>query len=152
MNRILIASLMILSVRVTYSDDKPLTGDLAKLQGTWKGKTGQDGRFESVMTLKRDTGALDNTTADGSKMGLTYKFEIDEKAEPKRIHTYEIVRYGGNGSGPEHVYGIYRFIDENTVEFCNGFNGQYPTEFKGGEPGTFLFTLKRDTGATKSEK
>jgi uncharacterized protein (TIGR03067 family) len=153
MSRILIASIIILSVGTACADDKPATGELAKLQGTWEGRTGRDGRYQTVMTFKKDTGATDNTTVDGKKIGLSYKFEIDEKADPKRIHIYDIIRYGGNGSGPAHVYGIYRFIDPDTIEFCNGFDGRYPTEFKNGEPGSsLLFTLKRGTQATKADK
>jgi uncharacterized protein (TIGR03067 family) len=153
MNRVLVASFVLIWVHTTVAEDKPLTGDLAKLQGVWKGTTGQDGRFQTVMTLKGQSGALDNTTSDGSKIGLKYKFDIDEKADPKRMHVFEIVRYGGNGSGPEHVYGIYRFIDADTIEICNGFDGKYPTEFQPGEQGkSFLFKLKRDTDAAKSEK
>jgi uncharacterized protein (TIGR03067 family) len=153
MNRVLVASIVLIWVHTTFAQDKPPTGDLAKLQGVWKGTTGEDGRFQTVMTLKGQSGALDNTTRDGSKIGLKYKFEIDEKANPKRIHAFEIVRYGGNGTGPEHLYGIYRFIDADTIEICNGFGDKYPTEFQPGEHAkSFLFKLKRDTDAAKSEK
>jgi hypothetical protein len=124
--------------------DKPVQGDLAKLQGVWKGKTGRNGIFESVMTIKGETGRLDNTTPDGNKIGLTYKLRIDEGAKPhKTIDSFDIVRYGGTGNGPDHVFGIYEFIDDNTLRFCNGFD-KYPAEFKGGDPGqSILFTLKR---------
>jgi uncharacterized protein (TIGR03067 family) len=152
MNRLLIAAILIALVPATHADDKPLTGDLAKIQGVWKGKTGRDGQFETVMTVKGNSGAYDNTTRDGSKIGLTYKLEIDEKAEPRRIHMYEVTRYGGNGSGPEEVFGIYKFIDDDTIMLCNGFDGKYPAEFKGREGTSTVFTLKRETKETKPEK
>jgi hypothetical protein len=149
MNRILMASILIALVHGTYADDKHLTGDMVRIQGVWKGRTGPERQFQTVMTIKGNSGAFDNTTRDGSKIGLTFKFEIDEKAEPRRMHKYDIVRYGGNGSGPEHVYGIYTFIDNDTIMFCNGLEGKYPTEFKAGEGTSTVFTLKRDNEAKK---
>jgi hypothetical protein len=36
---------------IAPADDKPVKGDLAKLQGTWTGRTGRDGDFLSTMTI-----------------------------------------------------------------------------------------------------
>jgi hypothetical protein len=147
-------SLMFLWVHACRGDDKPLTGDMAKFQGTWKGETGRDGQYQTVMIFKGHAGTTDNTTLNGDKIGLTYKFDIDEKAKPhKRIHIYDIVRYGGNGSGPDQVYGIYEFVDANTIRFCNGFDGRYPTEFKDGERrSSLLFTIKREAEVANTGK
>jgi hypothetical protein len=151
---LLALSLIFLWVHASRADDKPLTGDMAKIQGTWKGQTGRDGQFQTVMTLKGNTGKVDNTTSTGDKIGLAYKFEIDDKAKPyKTIRIYDIVRYGGNGRGPEQVYGIYEFVDANTIRFCNGFDGKYPTEFKDSEGrSSLLFTLKRDAEVAETGK
>ena len=104
--------------------------------------------------FKRETGAFDNITPDGTKVGGTFRFEIDEKAEPyRRIHLHDIRLYGANGNGHEQVHGIYKFIDDNTIMFCNRFDGKYPTEFENGEPQKCnVFTLKREPEVEKTEK
>jgi hypothetical protein len=147
------AALLCTLMHPASADDTPKKGDLAKIQGVWKGKTGRNGMFESVMTIKGDTGRLDNTTANGRKIGLTYKITIDEGAKPhKTLDSSDIVRYGGSGKGADHVFGIYEFVDDNTIRFCNGFD-KYPTEFKDGDDGPpILFTLKRVTEDAKPEK
>ena len=76
------AALLLTLAHPVYADDKALTGDLAKLQGVWTGKTGRNGILDSVMTIKGDTGRLDNTMPNGKIIGLTYKFTIDERAKP----------------------------------------------------------------------
>lgn len=146
------ASLLTLAHPV-YTDDKPPTGDVKKLQGVWKGKTGRNGIFDSVMTIKGDAGRLDNTTPNGKIIGLTYKFTIDERAKPfKTMDKFDIVRYGGTGNGPNHVFTIYEFLDDNTIRFCNGFD-KYPTEFKRADDNsTTLSTFKRVTEDAKPEK
>ncbi len=132
-------------------DDEPLTGDLARIQGTWKADTGGDKGLQFVETFKRDTGAFENTAPDGRKVaGATFRFEIDEKAEPcRRIHFYDMKRNGGIGSGPGQVHSIYTFIDDNTILFCNRFDGRYPKGFENGER---VFTLKRQPEVEKAEK
>jgi RNA polymerase sigma factor (sigma-70 family) len=131
-------------------DDEPLTGDLARIQGTWKADTGGPKDLQFVETFKRDTGAFENTAPDGRKFGATFRFEIDEKAEPcRRIHFYDMRRNGGNGSEARQVHGIYTFIDDNTILFCNRFDGTYPKGFDYGER---VFTLKREPEVQRAEK
>jgi hypothetical protein len=106
-----------------------------------------------VMTIKGDAGRLDNTLPDGTIVGLTYKFTIDERAKPfKTMDEFDIVRYGGAGKGPDHVFTIYEFLDANTIRCCNGFK-KYPTEFKrADDDSTTLATFKRVTEDAKPEK
>jgi hypothetical protein len=131
-------------------DDKPLTGDLAKIQGTWKERNGGNKNSQFAETFKRDTGAFDNTRPDGTKFGGTFRFEIDEKAEPyRRIHLYDMGRSVGNGGAPHEVHGIYTFIDDNTIMFCNRFDGKYPTGLDNGER---VVILKREPEVKKVEK
>jgi hypothetical protein len=131
-------------------DDKPLTGDLAKIQGTWKERNGGNKNSQFAETFKRDTGAFDNTRPDGTKFGGTFRFEIDEKAEPyRRIHLYDMGRSVGNGGTPHEVHGIYTFIDDNTIMFCNRFDGKYPTGLDNGER---VVILKREPEVKKVEK
>ncbi len=125
--------------------DNPQMSDLARLQGRWTGKTGANGLFQTTMTIKGDTCSLDNIRAGGNRIGLTGKIVINEQARPhKTIDTMNIIRYGGTGEGPDHVEGIYEFIDDDTIKICNGFNGR-PTRFMSGEGGSsMVFTLKRE--------
>ncbi len=113
-------------------NDEHLTGDLARLQGTWTGTTGTNEHFQTVEAFKGKTGRTDNTTPDGKEIGLIYRFDIDEDAKPhKRMHIYDIARYpGSGGGGPKEVHAIYKFIDDNTIMYCNGFDGQYPAAFE----------------------
>lgn len=126
------------------ANDEHLTGDLAKIQGTWTGKTGTNGLLQTVETFKGKTGRTDNTTPDGKEIGLVFRFELDENAKPyKRMHVYDIARYGGGAGGPKEVHGIYTFIDDNTIMFCNGFDGKYPTAFEN-SASSLVCTLKRE--------
>jgi hypothetical protein len=156
---LLSAALLLTLASSIQGDDKPLTGDLAKLQGVWEGKTGRErktgreGMLVTVMTIKGDTGRVDNTTPNGNKIGLTFKFTINESAKPfKTMDRFDIVRYGGAGTGPNHIFTIYEFLNDNTIRFCNGFD-KYPTEFKSADDfSTTLATLKRVTKDAKPGK
>ena len=136
--------------------EKPLTGDLAKIQGAWKEKTGGDKHLQFAETFNRNAGAFDSTTSKGKKFGGTFRFEIDESAKPhRRIHLHDIRRYGkdrgyeGNAGGPNEVFGIYKFMGDNNIMICNRFDGKYPAGFENGE---VVFTLKREPEVEKTEK
>lgn len=135
---------------IALADDKPIKGDLAKFQGRWTGKTGRNDAFQSTMTIKGDVCSFDNVRRDGEKIGYTSKIEVNGQATPhKAIDQTNIIRYGGSGTGPEQIFGIYEFIDDNTIRICNGFDGR-PTEFKNGDrQAPTLFTLKRETTEDK---
>ncbi len=132
---------------------KLLSGDLAKIQGTWKGKAGVDRTLQTVETFSGQTGNAESTTLQGERFGLTFRFDIDENAKPYgRLHIYDIIRYSGGSAGaPDQVHGIYKFIDENTIVICNRFDGVYPTGFTD-QPSSVVFTLKRETAVEKTEK
>jgi hypothetical protein len=134
------------------ADEKPKKGDLAKLQGTWTGKTGLDGCLQTTFIFNGDSCLFDNVTKSGEKIGGTGKVALDELAKPHKTITQTIIsRYGGVGRGPDHVFGIYEFIDANTVRICNGFD-QRPTDFSGRDSQDFMvFTLKRETKEEEEE-
>jgi len=132
--------------------DEHLTGDLARIQGVWKGKTGTDGYFQTVETFKGKTGRTDNTTPAGKEIGLIYLFDIDEHAKPhKRMRIYDISRYGAGSGGPKEVYGIYTFIDDDTLMFCNGFDGKYPAAFEN-SASSLVYTMKREPAVKNPAK
>src|SRR4051812_29205948 len=110
---LLAASVVIVLGQFAHAEDKTLKGDLAKLQGVWRGKTGSNGQLDTVMIIKGDAGTMDNTLQSGKRVGLTYKILIDEEAKPhKTIDSFDILRYGTDRTGgARHVYGIYKFLD-----------------------------------------
>lgn len=146
------AAVLALLAQPASADDPPPKGDLAKLQGIWKGKSGPNGNVDLVMTIKGNTGTTVGTIADGRKLTATFKFTIDEDAKPhKTMDAFEFVRSGG-GVGADHLYSIYMFNDNNTVVICNS-NDKYPSEFKAGENGSpSIHTLKRVTDKDKKVK
>lgn len=127
------------------ADETPKKGDLAKLQGIWAGKTGPEDSFQTTLTIKGESCSFENVTESGDKIGGTSKITIDELAKPHKTMDNTIVsRLGGDGGGPKHVFGIYEFIDDNTVRICTGFDKR-PTDFRGSGSGGFMaFTLKRE--------
>ena len=89
--------LLLILGSLAIADDKPIKGDLAKLQGTWTGRTERDGSYQSTMTIKGDECSFDNVTRNGDKIGFTSKIEVNERAEPhKTLDHADIRRYGGS--------------------------------------------------------
>ncbi len=155
MNRLPLLSIALLFglANIAPAADEPIKGDLARLQGTWVATTGQGDRFQTTFNIKGNLCSFDNVTESGSKIGGTSTITVDELAKPyKTIDQTITSRYGDAGGGPEHVVGIYEFIDANTIRFCNGFDKR-PTDFQGGGSRIFVaFTLKRETEEDKANK
>lgn len=132
--------------KMATARDEPITGDLAKLQGTW---TGSDEVFHFRWTINGNISTFDNTSRDGNNIGLTSRITVNDRAKPhKTIDKTVISRYGaaGGGAAPVHILGIYEFIDENTIRINNGFNNERPTEFGARDSwSSGVFTLKRET-------
>ena len=151
--RLLSIALLLLLGNIAPAADEPIKGDLARLQGTWTGRTMRDGVLQSTMNIKGDVCSFDNVSPNGEKIGFTSKIEVNEQAKPhKTIDHTDIIRYGGSGNGPDHILGIYEFVDDNTIKFCNGFDKR-PTEFKNGDGGRLImFTLKRETKGDNAKK
>ena len=132
-------------VPAAFGDDKPIEGDLAKLQGTWTGKTGRNGVFATTWTIKGDVVRFDNLTGSGKSIGGVSKITLDPGGKPhKTIDSTIFERQGAKGGGPGVVQGIYEFIDADTIRICNGFS-ERPDGFKedNGDLSRSLFTLKR---------
>ncbi len=134
---------------IATADDKSIKGDLARLQGTW---TGSDPVFQFTMTIKEDVFAFDNIMQNGERIGLTSRIVVNDRARPhKTIDQTLVSRYGGSpGTAPDHVFGIYEFIDDNNIRINNGFDRR-PSEFGDRGPGSSgVFTLKRKTREDKA--
>ena len=138
----------------SLADDKPIEGDLAKLQGSWSGKTGRNGVFTTVWTIKGDQVQFDNVTESGKKTtGGTGILALDGQGKPhKTIDSTIVKRQGGIGGGPGIVLGIYEFVDADTIRICNG-SPTRPAAFGEDVDGEFrmTFTLKRVTGPKESK-
>ncbi len=146
-------ALLIVLGNIAPADDKPIKGDLARLQGTWTGKTMRGGLTQSTVNIKGDVCSFDNILPNGEKIGFTSKINVNDQAKPhKTIDHTDINRYGGSGNGPAQILGIYEFVDDNTIKICNGFD-ERPSEFKNGDGRPpILFTLKRETKEVKPKK
>ena len=153
MNRPLLAQafVLILLVNITSADDKPVAGDLAKLQGTWTVNAARQKNVQVVWTIKGNTLAFDSTTPDGRKFGGNCKIEIDEQAKPHKTMDASNFTHYGSGRGSDHLICIYEIVDNNTFRVCSSPDNR-PSEFtdggRGGPPG--LFTLTRTTEPEKS--
>ena len=132
-------------------EDKPVettavTGDLAKLQGTWEEEIRPDRVVRSQWIVKGNTVSFVSTLLrNGREVSGTFKLALDEQAKPHRtIDSSHFIRSSkADINGPDNVPGIYRFLDDDKIEICNGFDVR-PSEFR--DPGQrqgALFTLKR---------
>jgi hypothetical protein len=135
---------------IAPADDKPIKGDLARLQGTW---TARLDPFQSTMTIRGHTCWFDNVAADGSRVGLISTIDVNERARPhKTIDDTHITRYGRGGPGLDRVLGIYEFLDEDTIRINNGSDDERPAGFDEGPDDwrSGAFIMKRDTGQVKA--
>jgi uncharacterized protein (TIGR03067 family) len=124
----------------------PVTGDLAKLQGLWEEEPRPDKDVKSQWLVKGNTVSFVSTLLrNGRKVTGTCELALDEQAKPhKTIDSSRFIRSDkADINGPDRVPGIYRFLDDDKIEICNGFDVR-PSEFRDpGERQGALFTLKR---------
>lgn len=124
-----IAAVALLSTSVVSAADAP-TGDLAKLQGKWKGMAGPDKTVSLLMEIKDTRVTVRFSSPDGQDFLIKGKIKIDEKADPKTMDWVEFV--GADGDAVPDSKSIYK-VDGDTFEVCsNGPDGERPKEFKDG--------------------
>jgi hypothetical protein len=73
------------------ADEKPKKGDLAKLQGTWTGKTGLDGCFQTTFIFNGDLCFFDKDKANVDQ-GATASARA--KAPPSEVEGFYRVKWG----------------------------------------------------------
>jgi len=119
------------------ADDVKPDGDLKTMQGTWVRAEG--GEPEVKWVIKGDT--LKATVGDRD---YTCKLALDPKATPHRSADI-VIKEGADDSAGKTSRAIYKF-DGDTMIFCVSTPGgeNRPTEFKGVEGESFLFTLKKE--------
>src|SRR5262249_5144880 len=64
--------------------EKPLGGDLAKLQGRWTATAGPQKDIPMEMEIKGTKSTIRLTTPDGADIELSSEIKLDEKADPKK--------------------------------------------------------------------
>jgi uncharacterized protein (TIGR03067 family) len=132
--------------RVKDPEEKPITGDLGKLQGTWLTHVGANEELEIAMTIKVNAYTATWVKDDGSKIELKGELRVNEKATPNKTIDFFNTK-GEGGEDARDSLGIYEFEDEK-VKFCVGGPGdERPTEFKRGDDGAphiIVFTKKKD--------
>ena len=132
---------------LTSVDDSAPKGDLAELQGTWKGKAGPpDEEVQLTMVVEGDAVTETITMDNGEEHTNKAKLKLDDKASPKAMDLVDFERQPGSKSPPPSPR-IYE-LKGDTLKVCCGHNDSSPrpTEFKTGGEGrdyTIVITLKR---------
>lgn len=115
-------------------DEKPLNGDLAKLQGTWTAPAGPEGGPLITMTIKVNAYTANWDRDDGTKAVRKGELRVNEQATPHKTIDFFNTKHE-DGDSVRDSLGIYQF-DGDKVKFCVGDPGdERPTEFKKGEDG-----------------
>ncbi len=127
--------------------------DAKKIVGTWKRvKMEIDGKEQgdaNRYAIQIDDARLKFLT-DGRKAGNSPTYRLDPTKNPRQIDVINSLLVGGRKVGPQ--LGIYRFIDDDTLEIClnqplGKDSDKRPTAFstKPGEgSGSILHVLKRE--------
>jgi uncharacterized protein (TIGR03067 family) len=148
--RLLLSAVFVLATTgIALADDKAPAGDLAKLQGKWKGTIGQ-GELEVTVEIKDTTVTASYVSGQGENVSLKGKLKVDDKAQPKTVDWVEFKRDNGDEM-PDNL-AIYE-LSGDEWKICNGGPGNpRPTEFKNGDDGQpSLITLKRVKEEKKSD-
>jgi uncharacterized protein (TIGR03067 family) len=154
MNRISAFAVLALLASPVFADDKdkPAKGDLAKFQGTWTSSFGANNEVGLVVTFKESAAHVKFTIGDGQSIEVDGAIKLDEKAKPHKTVDWVDFKAPQGDAAPDN-FGIYEFIDDNTLKVCNGGPGnERPTEFKAGDSGApQLITLKREAKKAADE-
>ena len=116
----------------------PITGDLAKLQGTWTTDRAdpRDG-LELTLTISGKTATTTTIEPDGTTSLRTSGLEIDEDADPK---TLDLI---SQGAEPQHFLGIYELASDRLTLCVGPPGGSRPSEFRAEPRGQQVVVLKR---------
>lgn len=131
------------------AQDKPLEGDLKKLQGKWSAKAaGPDASTTVTLILEQGKITFLVPAPTGEEMTIAGTYAIDEKAEPKAI-TWTGMKVKERDL-PD-VPGIYAFDGDDTLKIAGGNGKERPKAFvekgkesEGQRPNTMVFTRVKD--------
>ncbi len=112
--------------------DEP-KGDLARLQGSWKGKVGPGKDIPVTVTIKGNAVELVIPRPDGDEARVKGEIKLDEKASPKTLDWVNFV--APNGDDLPANLGLYKFEGETWVVCSGGPGKERPSKFEAGEGG-----------------
>lgn len=127
------------------ADEKPITGDLGKFQGSWTAKAGENQEITVLMTVKGNTVTARLDHGDGNVTELKGEMRVNEQASPRTIDFFHFTK--GDGEAADDNLGIYAFEDEKIKVCVGGAGNERPTEFKaddGGSHNLLIFSKKKD--------
>jgi uncharacterized protein (TIGR03067 family) len=113
--------------------EKAPEGDLAQLQGEWKGTVGPERNIPVLLTIKDKAISVKITAPDGQEYTMEGELKLDEKASPKAVDWVNFKTPAGEETQPNK--GIYRLEKDKWVVCNGGPSNPRPTEFKQGEGG-----------------
>jgi uncharacterized protein (TIGR03067 family) len=146
MRTMLPAVVITLSAGAVWADDETPKGDLAKLQGTWKGTIGPNQDVPVTVKIDGKSVTATFTNDEGKEVALKGEMKVDDKAKPKTVDFVKFTDPDGKEM-PDNL-GIYELNDDEWKVCNGGANNPRPTEFKEGEEGgQHLLVLKREKAA-----
>jgi uncharacterized protein (TIGR03067 family) len=154
MRAALASGLLVLSLLVSASlraDEKPLKGDLARLQGRWLATIGPEGAIPLVMEIKGDELSMLVTTFQGRGYTIKGQVKLDESSQPSR-KTMDWTKLTANGKEGPDVLSLYD-LEGDTLKICSAGPGKdRPTSFapeKGNGAPARNLVFKREKDETK---
>ena len=121
------------TANLASAEDKPLTGDLAKLQGRWSAEVEIRPGVKWSWLYRIDGSQVRIRTSGTDEKPLEFKeeFRIDESARPHK--TIDLVKRSGPGDrAMPDLKAIYAFQGDDILKICqpNSLDGKNrPTEF-----------------------
>ncbi|MDB5350811.1 MAG: hypothetical protein JWN86_2058 [Planctomycetota bacterium] len=111
--------------------EEVLSGDLAKLQGSWTTKAGPKRDIPVTMAIKGHQVIVDVASPLGLAIHAEGRLKIDESTSPKTIDWVEFSIVDGHEM-PE-VLGLYELKGDTFKTVNGGPNNGRPSEFKKGD-------------------
>ena len=135
------------------ADDKPLEGDLAKMQGKWTGKAGPEKNFEIKIEIKGKAVTVFFTPPDGDEIQIKGELKVDEKAKPHKTMDWTKFKNPVNGDEMPDNFALYEIKDDEFKVCSGGPGNDRPAKFEDGDDGMpSLIVFKKVKEEKKEEK
>lgn len=131
---LLLIALIACVPRVSWGQgsESPGTGDLARLQGTWKSDA-RPGMVELILKVQGAATRVESKGVDGRPVVIEARLTLDETANPRTwTSTRRILADGGPAPDVKALYEL----SGDVLRICsNGPGKPRPTEFRAGADG-----------------